>query len=80
MEMGSPNFSLSHLFLGVNLVSSLQPTHPRQGIHCMPRTSDLNEELGQIEYVFSAPWQRDVFFRTNFVEKKMSLFILEMDT
>eukprot|EP00442_Polarella_glacialis_P051630 CAMPEP_0115145912 /NCGR_PEP_ID=MMETSP0227-20121206/62399_1 /TAXON_ID=89957 /ORGANISM="Polarella glacialis, Strain CCMP 1383" /LENGTH=1121 /DNA_ID=CAMNT_0002555523 /DNA_START=1 /DNA_END=3366 /DNA_ORIENTATION=- len=23
------------------------------GIHCMPRTSDLNEELGQIEYVFS---------------------------
>lgn len=24
-----------------------------QGIHCMPRTSDLNEELGQIEYVFS---------------------------
>ncbi|CAJ1450814.1 unnamed protein product [Effrenium voratum] len=24
-----------------------------QGIHCMPRTSDLNEELGQVEYVFS---------------------------
>lgn len=24
-----------------------------QDIHCMPRTSDLNEELGQIEYVFS---------------------------
>eukprot|EP00440_Ansanella_granifera_P053764 gb/GFBE01058283.1/.p1 GENE.gb/GFBE01058283.1/~~gb/GFBE01058283.1/.p1 ORF type:complete len:1130 (+),score=313.78 gb/GFBE01058283.1/:1-3390(+) len=24
-----------------------------KGIHCMPRTSDLNEELGQIEYVFS---------------------------
>mmetsp|Transcript_74555 Transcript_74555/g.132167 ORF Transcript_74555/g.132167 Transcript_74555/m.132167 type:complete len:1134 (-) Transcript_74555:161-3562(-) len=22
-------------------------------IHCMPRTSDLNEELGQVEYVFS---------------------------
>jgi phospholipid-transporting ATPase len=24
-----------------------------QDIHCMPRTSDLNEELGQIEYIFS---------------------------
>ncbi|CAE7609951.1 ATP8A1 [Symbiodinium natans] len=24
-----------------------------QGIRCMPRTSDLNEELGQVEYVFS---------------------------
>lgn len=24
-----------------------------EGIHCMPRTSDLNEELGQVEYVFS---------------------------
>lgn len=23
------------------------------GVHCMPRTSDLNEELGQVEYVFS---------------------------
>merc|ERR1719506_2776822 len=24
-----------------------------EGMHCMPRTSDLNEELGQVEYVFS---------------------------
>eukprot|EP00930_Biecheleria_cincta_P071879 TRINITY_DN59330_c0_g1_i1.p1 TRINITY_DN59330_c0_g1~~TRINITY_DN59330_c0_g1_i1.p1 ORF type:complete len:1131 (+),score=190.54 TRINITY_DN59330_c0_g1_i1:98-3490(+) len=24
-----------------------------QGLHCMPRTSDLNDELGQVEYVFS---------------------------
>merc|ERR1719253_1763163 len=24
-----------------------------EGMHCMPRNSDLNEELGQIEYVFS---------------------------
>jgi len=24
-----------------------------EGIHCMPRTSDLNEEMGQVEYVFS---------------------------
>ena len=29
-----------------------------QGIHCMPRTSDLNEELGQVEYVFSATWYK----------------------
>lgn len=24
-----------------------------QDLHCMPRTSDLNDELGQVEYVFS---------------------------
>ena len=42
---------------GIRKTTSLYWFGP-QGIHCMPRTSDLNEELGQVEYVFSATWYK----------------------
>lgn len=43
------------LWVGLGAAAWMRQLHgaTRQGIHCMPRTSDLNEELGQVEYVFS---------------------------
>lgn len=54
------NFIPISLLVSMNLVKLFQvfffladQDMVHNGIRCMPRTSDLNEELGQIEYVFS---------------------------
>lgn len=54
------NFIPISLLVSVNFVKLIQAYFIYcdrdmifEGIHCMPRTSDLNEELGQVEYVFS---------------------------
>lgn len=54
------NFIPISLIVSMNLVKLVQvgffyadKDMIHEGIHCMPRTSDLNEELGQVEYIFS---------------------------
>jgi len=54
------NFIPISLLVSVSLVKLIQAFFIyndaeliHNGIHCVPRTSDLNEELGQVRYVFS---------------------------
>mmetsp|Transcript_95551 Transcript_95551/g.213764 ORF Transcript_95551/g.213764 Transcript_95551/m.213764 type:complete len:1141 (+) Transcript_95551:64-3486(+) len=54
------NFIPISLLVSISLVKLIQifffyadKDMIHKGWHCMPRTSDLNEELGQLEYIFS---------------------------
>jgi phospholipid-transporting ATPase len=54
------NFIPISLLVSVNMVKLFQvffiaydAEMVHNGIYCMPRTSDLNEEMGQVDYVFS---------------------------
>merc|ERR1719453_844058 len=44
---------VAFMYFDKEMIFETEIVGEKKAIHCMPRTSDLNEELGQVEYVFS---------------------------